>query len=118
MTNEQMTQNFRRREFACRCGCGFDTINLGLVMMLQALRDRLVKPIHVHCGCRCPAHNKRVGGVPESQHVGGLAADISVDGVDPSALFDMCRQFDGVGLYEWGVHVDVRGWRARWEDMA
>lgn len=33
-------------------------------------------PIHINSGYRCPALNKAVGGVPNSQHIAGQAADI------------------------------------------
>ena len=42
-----LTKNFNRFEFACKCGCGFDDIDLKVVQALQKLRDKLDKPIHV-----------------------------------------------------------------------
>jgi uncharacterized protein YcbK (DUF882 family) len=63
---------------------------------------------------RCPAHNAAVGGVPNSQHVQGTAADVQTPNFDhcntPDQLAWYCRQlpFDGIGVYDWGCHVDVR----------
>lgn len=45
--------------------------------VLQPLRDRLNMPININSGYRCPGLNKRVGGVKNSQHIFGLAADIT-----------------------------------------
>lgn len=50
--------------------------------MLQGIRDFLSKraghdvPVQIVSGYRCPALNNAVGGVPSSDHVKGMAADI------------------------------------------
>jgi uncharacterized protein YcbK (DUF882 family) len=48
-----------------------------------------------------------------------MAADIWVEGISPRQLAEVAVNigFDGIGIYqEQGfVHVDVRGYRARWE---
>ena len=45
--------------------------------VLQPARDLYGKPIHVTSGYRSPAVNKAVGGVRNSQHILGEAADIT-----------------------------------------
>ena len=45
--------------------------------ILDPLRERYGKPIIVNSGYRCPALNKAVNGSKTSQHVKGLAADIT-----------------------------------------
>ena len=45
--------------------------------VLDPLREKYGKPIVVNSGFRCPKHNLAVGGVTNSQHVKGEAADIS-----------------------------------------
>lgn len=79
-----LSTNFSRSEFACKCGCGLDEVEEELIRFLQALRDK-VGPIKIISGCRCPDHNasKKVGGSKNSSHITGVAADISVPGVDP-----------------------------------
>lgn len=58
--------------------------------VLDPLRERYGRPIHVSSGYRCPRLNKAVGGEPTSQHVKGEAADIYVaDKRDKSMLFSM-----------------------------
>lgn len=43
---------------------------------LDGIREKLGKPISVNSGYRCPVLNKAVGGVANSQHQKGLAADL------------------------------------------
>lgn len=44
---------------------------------LDGIREKLGLPILVSSGYRCPLLNKSVGGVSNSQHLKGLAADLS-----------------------------------------
>jgi len=44
-------------------------------MGLEKVRALLGAPLHIDSGYRCPALNKAVGGVPDSAHVQGYAAD-------------------------------------------
>lgn len=44
--------------------------------LLDPLREWYGKPIYVNSGYRCPELNKAVGGVENSFHVSGCAADI------------------------------------------
>ena len=99
------------------CGCGPETANNVsplLLEKLEALRAMIGGPIEISCAYRCPAHNARVGGVPNSQHVDGTAADVQTPNYNhcntPEQLKWYCEQigFDGIGLYDWGCHVDVR----------
>lgn len=83
-----ITKNFSRKEFACKCGCGKDDISTKLVEICQVIRDRVDVPITISSGCRCEKHNKKVGGVPNSYHTQGLAADLHAD-----------NTIGGAGLY-------------------
>lgn len=55
---------------------------------LETIRSLLGKAIMVSSGYRCPALNKAVGGVSNSAHVRGLAADFTVRDVDNKTAFD------------------------------
>jgi zinc D-Ala-D-Ala carboxypeptidase len=96
MADDWKYPNFSRSEFACRCGCGADDIDLILVERLQAIRNALGESISIRSGCRCPKHNQAVGGVPESAHVcipgvkKGKAAD--VDCPDSGFRYRFLRQ--------------------------
>lgn len=108
-----LSAHFSESEFACKhCGqlpaYGISTV---LLNGLERLRTRVGRPINITSGYRCPTHNVAVGGVSNSQHVAGTAADIYVEGVSTRELARICKQiFDGVGTYvdEGFVHVDMR----------
>ena len=46
--------------------------------VLQPLRDYVGAPVHINSGYRCKALNLAVGGVKNSQHCRGEAADIRI----------------------------------------
>ena len=48
--------------------------------VLQPLRDAMGESIKIGSGYRCPQLNKAVGGVANSQHMKGQAADLCIDG--------------------------------------
>lgn len=108
-----MSQWFSDEEQVCKCcGKGLDIVSPILLERLDTLRNLYGKPIYVSCMYRCPQHNYEVGGVPNSQHVMGTAADIWVDGsyAEFVGLVLSSELFDGVGVY-WDsefIHVDVR----------
>ena len=112
-----ITKNFSRAEFACKCGCGMDNISPLLVEYLQMIRDHFDAQITVNSGLRCPAYNKRVGGAKASQHMLGKAADITVKGVKPRKVAEyadvIMDKWGGVKAYPTFTHVDVRSgyWR-------
>ena len=87
---------------------------------MQKLRDRTGVAIFVNSGYRCPPWNKKVGGEKNSMHVKGLAADIWCEELTPEELKKFAEEIPefangGIGIYDWGIHVDVRGRRARWD---
>lgn len=118
-----LTRNLSRSEFACKCGCGFDSADHQLVEILQEVRDRfeVVKgkplPLVITSGNRCSEHNAKVGGAPKSNHTKGIAVDFMMPEVEPSEIFD---HLDGVFpdqygliLYPGWVHFDVRAVKYR-----
>lgn len=72
-----LTKNFVKERFACKCGCGYNVIQLHFVQRLQLIRDEVGFPMRVTSGCRCPVWNKHEGGTEKSAHVKGEAADIA-----------------------------------------
>ncbi len=111
----QVSPNFLLSEFESR-----DTqevkIDPRLVAKLQAMRSAAGRPITINSGYRTPERNGAVGGSPTSQHLYGKAADIVIAGMTPERMADMAEAvgFDGIGVYSWGIHVDVRGTKSRW----
>ena len=118
---------FSDDEITCNCGCGqgIDQISPRLLELLDQLRENIGGPLSVSCMYRCPSHNAEVGGVPNSQHVLGTAADcLCPDWLTMGEFKWYCEQlpFDGIGVY-WNqgfIHVDVRdggiGSGAYWEE--
>lgn len=113
-----LSKNFKVREF--KCTDGTDTIFVApkLVEILQAIRDMAKKPVNINSGYRTEVQNKKVGGAEFSQHKYGTAADINVSGMAPKELYKIAETVlgdtGGIGLYPWGIHVDVRETKSRW----
>lgn len=122
-----LSQYFDRDEFRCKgttCGinggnCGFSAVDAELLAVLTDIRETYGKPVKITSACRCPAHNKKVGGAPDSQHVKGLAADIQVDGYSPAKIeqYLLGKYPDkyGIAASKTFVHIDVRAQKARWD---
>lgn len=60
---------------------------------LDVIREKLGKPILISSGFRCPVLNKVVGGVANSQHQKGLAADLVC--ADMESLEKVLRETGG-----------------------
>lgn len=76
--------------------------------VLQPLRDHYGQPVKISSGYRCSKLNKAVGGVTNSQHMRGQAADIKIQGVTPTHIADYIANhlpYDQVILYPTFVHV-------------
>ena len=90
-----------------------------LVEKLELLRAELGnQPLIINSAYRTPEHNKAIGGAENSLHMTGKAVDIAkVDDYDIDEMANIAEEvgFDGIGRYSWGIHVDVRGERARWD---
>ncbi len=117
----QISKNFRLSEFRPgRHSYEYIRIHPALIQALEEIRARAGRPVHVTSGYRPPAYNREVGGVSNSCHIDGLAADIYCDGLTTEQLHDICEQVigqrGGVGYYPTSgfIHVDLRGYEARW----
>ena len=66
---------FRIDEFRCPC-CGTGRPAALLVLWLEGLRRAWGGPVVVNSGFRCGRHNEEVGGVSNSRHLIGCAADV------------------------------------------
>lgn len=63
-------------------------INLLVDNVLDPVRDMVDTPIIITSGYRCPQVNRLVGGVDNSQHMSGCAADFHVMGFTPSMMYE------------------------------
>lgn len=109
---------FKREEFKCQCGgkyCnGYPAeMNPKLVNILEELRKYFGKAVRIMSGARCKQHNKNVGGVSNSQHLYGNAADIYIEGVDRELIkkkaYELGAKYVYYGTPGMGqsVHINV-----------
>ena len=122
-----MTKNFSKEEFDCNDGSKMP-INVYHNMVkvanqLQTLRDYIGKPIQVNSAWRSEEYNASIGGVKNSQHIMGRAADIVIKGMTPIEVSKIIEELiskgdmlqGGLGIYSSFVHYDIRGTKARWD---
>jgi uncharacterized protein YcbK (DUF882 family) len=114
-----------RWEFACKCGCGLDTVDAELLLVLESLRAHFGCAVYIISGCRCSAHDKAIQKkyYPDlpytgtSQHLFCRAADIRVKKATPREVYEYLhnRYPDrfGMGLYDTFVHIDTKSGAAR-----
>lgn len=116
---------FETSEFASKDGQPSTwptVVNPQLIELCNAVREEFGRPLKVNSGYRSPEHNEKVGGAKNSMHVLGQAADIAPLKKDMKHIADLWRiakklnPSGGVGLYDTFVHLDVRGYAARWDN--
>lgn len=110
-------QYFTREEFKCKCGgkyCnGYPAEpQEALVRIADQLRKNLGVPITIVSGLRCAAHNANVGGVANSQHMYGEAADIYARGISQGKVEAELDKIGGVRYHyaisgSRNVHFDI-----------
>lgn len=111
--------HFSDKELACHhCGC------LGALPQifnaLEAFRAIAGRPVFVLSGYRCPIANAITpNAAKNSQHVQGIAADITVEGMTPAEMEAIARKIPGIhGIgradKQGYIHVDTRAEIAQW----
>lgn len=114
-----LSAHFSKVELACHC-CGELKIESALLAALEQLRKLAGKEIIVHDGYRCVAHNQEAGGVTDSEHTRGRAADIAIAGFSLQQMYELALQVPafrngGIGVYDSSfLHLDTRPHSARW----
>ena len=106
--NEQLTPHFKRSEFTCKCGgkyCSPIHANPDprLVEICEIIRERVNVPIRISSGCRCKKWNEIQGGVSDSSHRFGFAADLHCDSIGSKKLFETIQE-----LYKEGKIPNLR----------
>ena len=88
-----VSPHFDKSELACKC-CGFYNLDFHVLEILERIRVKYGDKILIDSACRCPKHNKEVGGGPE--HPEGKA-------VDPQCTSDRLRYIILQTAYEMNV---------------
>ena len=107
-----MKRDFDSRKDDCECQSSL-RISLGLVGVIESIRARLNKRIEIITGYYCPTCRSRQYGVKRDFHTMGVAADIRVEGMDPTDLFQLAETYPelkgiGLNLDDGHVHIDTR----------
>lgn len=119
------SEHFTWRELACKCGRCTIPARVRVNLATQAAHLELLRaalgggPLNVFSAYRCPAHNKAVGGAPQSEHMDGTATDIGSKTHTPAEVAAAAEKIPafangGIGRYAGFTHVDSRGYKARW----
>ena len=127
--SKKLAANFTVGELV-RSGGRFDDrarISVALVQCLQAIRDRVGRPVTITSGFRSWQRNVEVYRSADikptlSRHCSGQAADIKIAGMTGMQIaklaIDACGERIGVGIGADFAHIDVRGHWAVWTYFA
>lgn len=99
-------KHFKKSEFTCKCGCGLNNIQLGVVKIADEVREHFGSPAIVTSGTRCEKHNKEVGGVSNSRHLQGKAIDMYVQNVSWYDLLEYLRELEQKGEIRYCYHIN------------
>jgi len=77
-----LSRNISRYEIACNCGCGFDSMDIKTIEIIQECAEHVKDAtkadqviININSGCRCFAWNDHEGGSEDSPHMQARAID-------------------------------------------
>lgn len=111
-----MYKYFKISEFNCKCfKCRNDknyvtVIKPELLELLDKARSISKIPYVINSGHRCQAHNYSEGGIKNSSHILGWAADIQC--LNATARFKIINAllmvgFERLGIYKGFIHADI-----------
>ena len=96
----------------------FTRLELGVLVLLQTIREDFGYPVIVSSSYRSKAYNKSVNGATSSRHEIGDALDSHPKNMARLAEYKkLITKMDiqgGMGLYPLFVHIDTRANKARW----
>lgn len=116
---------FNSNEFADKGGAKspfFLNVQPEVIVLANAIRSAFGAPLIVSSGYRSPERNAATpDAASDSKHVLGLACDLCPEKENMKNLNRLhelallLNPAGGVGLYDWGVHIDCRMEKARWD---
>jgi len=118
---QRISEHFKVREFACHDGSDVVFIHPILPVWAEEIRE-LNGPFTPNSAYRTPGHNAAVGGAALSKHCWGIAMDIPAVNATPQQLYAAAEKImgdtGGLGIYDWGIHMDCREEKARWDERS
>jgi uncharacterized protein YcbK (DUF882 family) len=106
---EKLTEFFDYQEFGISDETDIsirENIKKLVVNVMDIIRAEYGMPIYITSGYRTPEHNKRVGGVANSQHLYGEACDFT--GRDFKRLLRIINELDDKGLLNYDQLIIYR----------
>lgn len=117
--------HFAEHELRCKCNRHKDAplcnVSPRLLMLAEKIRGVLKTPMVVTSCCRCPEHNREVGGSPSSKHIAtpeqpARAMDFKPRNMSPLTAYNAIvkawhdgrlTELGGIGLYDSWIHIDT-----------
>jgi uncharacterized protein YcbK (DUF882 family) len=106
---EKLTEFFDYQEFEITDETDIsirENIKKLVVNVMEKIRAEYGMPIYITSGYRTPEHNKKVGGVTNSQHIYGEACDFT--GRDFKRLLRIIDELDDKGLLNYDQLIIYR----------
>jgi uncharacterized protein YcbK (DUF882 family) len=120
-------KGFERWEFACKCGCGFDTVDVETLEVLEELKRWYGQIVIISSGCRCREYNEQIQKEKDpdytpyssrSKHMEGRGVDFKVMRIPSIEVYKYLNRLYpdkyGIGFYKTFTHFDSRSYMARW----
>lgn len=93
-------------------GSGKENMKMKFVRTLDSVRENVNFPFVINSGYRTQEHNEKVGGVSDSAHTRGWAADIDIPHPESANRYTMLVYFlrwgiRRIGIADSYIHVDM-----------
>lgn len=120
--NKNLSEHFKVREFACNDGSDVVFIHPILPVWCEEMRNinGPFSPKNEGSAYRTVSYNASIDGAASySRHCWGTAVDIPAKNATPEELYALAEQImggtGGLGIYDWGIHMDPRSVKSRWD---
>lgn len=100
-----------------------DQVTVGRIIRIATALEEVRKflgghPMKVHSWYRPPSVNRAVGGAADSRHLYGDAVDFSLTSIAPFTVYEKLDGWwggrGGLGKGRSFTHIDLRGYKSRW----
>lgn len=113
-------KNFKLSEFRCPKLCNGYPVNVNpeLLYVCQDIRNHFGKSFNITSGIRCKTYNDKLDdSSPTSKHMGGMAVDFYISGVNKNDVLTYCKQLVNKGKLKYtytnntnmvrAVHINI-----------